>query len=105
MTAISPLPGIATDDTTTPGVQDLVLFTVKMHQNQQAIPAVMPLVGPGTVVLTLQNGIDNGEQLTRTLGQEPVMIGSVYMEGRIKAPGVVTQGGPGRAVFGELGQG
>ena len=98
-------PGTATDDTTTPGVQDLVLFTVKMHQNQQAIPAVAPLVGPGTVVLTLQNGIDNGEQLTRTLGQEPVMIGSVYMEGRIKAPGVVTQGGPGRAVFGELAPG
>ena len=97
--------GAATGDTSTPGVQDLVLFTVKMHQNQQAIPAVMPLMGPGTVVLTLQNGIDNGEQLTRVLGQEPVMIGSVYMEGRIKAPGVVTQGGPGRAVFGELGQG
>ena len=66
---------------------------------------MMPLMGPGTVVLTLQNGIDNGEQLTKVLGQEPVMIGSVYMEGRIKAPGVVTQGGPGRAVFGELGQG
>ena len=94
--------GAATGDTSTPGVQDLVLFTVKMHQNQQAIPAVMPLMGPGTVVLTLQNGIDNGDELTKVLGQEPVMIGSVYMEGRIKAPGVVTQGGPGRAVFGEL---
>ena len=97
--------GAATGDTTTPGVQDLVLFTVKMHQNQQAIPAVMPLMGPGTVVLTLQNGIDNGDELTKVLGQEPVMIGSVYMEGRIKAPGVVTQGGPGRAVFGELAPG
>ena len=95
--------GAATGDTSTPGVQDLVLFTVKMHQNQQAIPALMPLMGPGTVVLTLQNGIDNGDELTKVLGQEPVMIGSVYMEGRIKAPGVVTQGGPGRAVFGETG--
>jgi 2-dehydropantoate 2-reductase len=30
------------------------------------------------------------------------MIGSAYMEGRIKEPGVITQGGPGAAVFGEL---
>ena len=98
-------PGKATDDTTVPGVQDLVLFTVKMHQNQPAIAAMGPLVGPDTVVLTLQNGIDNGDQLVQALGREPVMIGSVYMEGRIKSPGVVTQGGPGRAVFGELSQG
>jgi 2-dehydropantoate 2-reductase len=30
------------------------------------------------------------------------MIGSVYLEGRIKGPGVVTQGGPGAGDFGEL---
>ena len=33
------------------------------------------------------------------------MIGSVYMEGPRQRPGVVTQGGPGTAVFGELDQG
>ena len=51
--------------------------------------------GPDTVVLTLQNGIDNGDQLAQALGTSLVMIGSAYMEGRIKEPGVVTQGGPG----------
>ncbi len=95
-------PGKATDDTAEAGVQDLVLFTVKMYHNQSAVAALAPLVGPGTVVLTLQNGIDNGEQLAAALGREPVMIGSAYMEGRIREPGVVTQGGPGMAVFGEL---
>ena len=94
--------GKATGDPASAGVQDLVLFTVKMYHNGDAIPALGPMVGPHTVVLTLQNGIDNGDQLVQALGRDRVMIGSVYMEGRIKEPGVVTQGGPGMAVFGEL---
>ena len=98
-------PGRALEDTTEAGVQDLVLFTVKMYQNARAIEAVRPITGPETVVLTLQNGIDNGDQLARVLGASPVMIGSAYMEGRIKEPGVVTQGGPGVAGFGEMGPG
>ena len=93
--------GNATADTAAAGFQDLVLFTVKMYHNDQAIAALEPLVGPGTVVLTLQNGIDNGDRLVQALGPGLVMIGSVYMEGRIRSPGIVTQGGPGMAVFGE----
>ena len=95
-------PGRALEDSNEAGVQDLVLFTVKMYHNAQAIDAVVPLVGPDTAVLTLQNGIDNGDQLAQVLGASPVMIGSAYMEGRIKEPGVVSQGGPGIATFGEM---
>ena len=95
-------PGKALENTSEAGVQDLVLFNVKMYQNAAAIEATRPMVGPGTVVLTLQNGIDNGDQLAAALGREPVMIGSAYMEGRIVAPGVVSQAGPGIASFGEM---
>ena len=95
-------PGTGLEETAGAGIQDLVLFTVKMYHNAQAIEVTRPMVGPETVVLTLQNGIDNGDQLAEALGSGPVMIGSAYMEGRVKEPGVVTQGGPGTAVFGEL---
>ena len=94
-------PGRATDQPTEAGVQDLVLFTVKMYHNQEAIDAIAPMVGPDTIILTLQNGIDNGERLVEVYGPERVMIGSAYLEGRISEPGVVTQGGPGAASFGE----
>ena len=94
--------GSALEDTSNAGEQELVLFTVKMYHNSSAIQAVRPLVGPNTVVLTLQNGIDNGQQLAAALGRDRVMIGSAYLEGRIKEPGLVTQGGPGNATFGEL---
>ena len=94
--------GNAVEDTSQVGEQELVLFTVKMYHNEGAIQAVKPLMGPNSLVLTLQNGIDNGEQLVEAFGRDRVLIGSCYMEGRIKEPGVVTQGGPGVAAFGEL---
>ena len=93
--------GNATDDPESAGPQELVLFTVKMYDNDAAIHAIAPLVGPDTIILTLQNGIDNGERLVEVYGPERVMIGSAYLEGRISEPGVVTQGGPGAASFGE----
>ena len=95
-------PGRGVEDSADAGVQDLILFTVKMHHNGGAIASLPPMVGPDTVVLTLQNGIDNGEQLAEALGKKPVMIGSAFMEGRISEPGTVTQGGPGTAGFGEI---
>ena len=95
-------PGRGVADTADAGVQDLILLTVKMHHNAAAIASLPPMVGPDTVALTLQNGIDNGEQLAAVLGPGPVMIGSAFMEGRISEPGVVTQGGPGTASFGEM---
>lgn len=93
--------GKAVEDTAQAGPQDIVLFTVKMYDNAAAIAATRPLLGPETLILTLQNGIDNGEQLIQTFGAAPVLIGSAYMEGRVKEPGVVTQAGPGAASFGE----
>lgn len=92
----------AVQDTATVGPQDLILFTVKMYDNGPAIAALRPLLDAETVLLTLQNGIDNGDQLVAAFGAPRVMIGSVYMEGRVQSPGVVTQGGPGIAAFGEL---
>ena len=95
------VPGQATDQTAEVGHQELVLFTVKMYHNDDAIQAIRPMLGPDSIVLTLQNGIDNGEQLVEAYGPDRVMIGSAYLEGRIAEPGVVTQGGPGAASFGE----
>ena len=95
-------PGRAVEDASELGEQELVLFTVKMYQNGPAIEAIRPMVGSGTVVLTLQNGIDNWQQLADAFGEERVMIGSVYLEGRVVEPGAISQGGPGTCDFGEV---
>ena len=96
----------ATDDTKSVGPVDLVLYTVKMYHNDEAIPAIVPMVGEQTVVLTLQNGIDNGDRLAAALGENHVMIGTAGVQTRIMEPGVVRQLGQfGRIAFGEMSRG
>src|SRR5437016_143890 len=44
------------------GVSELVLIALKTTANDQFAGLLPPLVGPATVVLTLQNGLGNEEQ-------------------------------------------
>ena len=92
----------ATDNPGHVGAVDLVLLTVKTYQNQQAIPAMRPLVGPETTVLCLQNGIDTYQDAVAAFGRERVLPGAAYIEAGIQGPGVVTQtGSVVRIAFGE----
>ena len=93
----------ATDDPGRVGAVDLVLLTVKTYQNQQAIPGMLPLVGPDTTVMCLQNGIDSYQAVVSAVGAQKVLPGATYIEASIQGPGVVRQTGPVvRIAFGEM---
>lgn len=93
----------ATDDPATIGPVDLVLFCVKAYDLDQAAAAIRPLVGPATMVLSVQNGIDNEERLAAVVGEEAVVAAAVYISNQVEAPGVVVQsGGPGHVLVGEV---
>lgn len=93
----------ATHDPKLVGHVDLVIYTVKMYNNDESIPAISPMVGPGTTVLTLQNGIDNGDRLMKAYPGIHVMVGSAFVQARIVEPGLIAQQGQlGRIVFGEM---
>ena len=94
---------IATGDPTTVGVVDLALLTVKTYQNADALAAMTPLVGPETMILALQNGVDSHADAIRAFGDHRVLPGAVYVEASVPEPGVVRQAGDVvRVVFGEL---
>ncbi len=85
------------------GPVDVVLFCVKTYDTESAARQILPNLGNQTVVLTLQNGVDNGEKIGKIVGEEKVMVGAVYIESHISAPGVISQtAGPRKIVFGEL---
>ena len=93
----------ASDDPRRVGPVQLVILTVKTYQNDVAIPAIEPLVGDYTSLLTLQNGVDSYRDLTRSMGRGRVLPGVTYIASQIGAPGVIKhQGAPGRIVFGEI---
>ncbi len=80
---------------------DLILFTVKSYDIAEAIERIRPAVGPGTVILTLLNGVISGDALAAAFGRDCVLDGVVYIESYVKAPGVIAQdGGPRKATFG-----
>jgi 2-dehydropantoate 2-reductase len=93
----------ATDNPNDIGPVDFVLFCVKAYDNAAAAEQIRPLIGPKTVVLSVQNGIDNEEKIGRIVGPEHVVGCVSYVSSTIKSPGVIAQtGGPGTLVFGEM---
>ncbi len=92
----------ATDDPRQAGRFDLVLLTVKTYHNQEAVPAMRPMVGEETTVLCLQNGIDSYEAAAQELGSGRVLPGAAYIDANLEGPGVVRQTGGVEIVFGEL---
>lgn len=96
-------PAQATDDISGIGTVDFVLFAVKLWDVESAGEQIRPLVGPGTAVIPLQNGVDAAERLAAILGAEPVMAGTAFVTGSIVRPGVVRQTGTYQQMtFGEL---
>jgi 2-dehydropantoate 2-reductase len=93
----------ATDDPASIGAVDVVLFCVKLWDVESAGAAIRPIVGPGTAVIPLQNGIDASERLIPILGKDAVMGGVAQISATIAEPGVIRQTGTFmRLVFGEL---
>jgi 2-dehydropantoate 2-reductase len=85
------------------GPVDVVVVAVKAYDNETAYPSIVPLLGPDTVVLTLQNGVDNVDQLAAIVGRERVLGGTTYVATALEAPGLIVQTGVHRSViFGEV---
>lgn len=97
------LPVSATDNPEDIGPVDLVLFCVKSYDTESSASALLPLLGPETVVLSLQNGVDNEEKIQNITGKERVMGGVAYLSSQVIRPGVIRKaGGPRKIVFGEM---
>jgi 2-dehydropantoate 2-reductase len=97
------VPTKATDNPAEIGPVDIVLFCVKLWDVESAGERIKPLIGKGTAVIPLQNGIDSHERLLPIIGPEALMCGVAQISASITAPGVITQVGTFmRMIFGEL---
>ena len=83
-----------TDDPAEIGPVDIVLFAVKLWDTEQAARQALPLIGPQTRVVPLQNGIDGPDQIASILGAEAIAPGSAYIATVLSSPGVVTHTSP-----------
>ena len=72
---------------------ELVVFAVKLPDAEATAQRLAPLVGPHTVVLPLQNGVEAAELLARHVPARSVALGLAYIPTRIAEPGVIEHGG------------
>jgi 2-dehydropantoate 2-reductase len=95
-------PAQATDDSRDLGQTDVVMFAVKTWQIDSATPLLAPLMGPGTAVLTTQNGVEAPHQVADVVGREAVLPGLAKIFAGIEEPGVIRHiGGPASLAFAE----
>ena len=84
------------------GRADIVFFAVKLYDTEGALGMLPPLVGPATVVIPLQNGVDNVAMLTRAVGAPHTAGGTCYVSAVIAEPGVIRHTAMDHLIFGEL---
>jgi 2-dehydropantoate 2-reductase len=83
------------------GAMDLVLVCVKSYGTVQAARLLAPCATPRTIVLSLQNGVENEEIIAREAGLAPLLLAVTYVSSELAAPGLIRLSGDAQIVFGE----
>jgi 2-dehydropantoate 2-reductase len=85
------------------GPVDLVVLAVKLWDTEEAARAIGPMIGPSTMAVSLQNGVDKDEILSRAVGREHVLGGVTHIAAVVGEPGVIVHTGKlQRVTLGEL---
>ena len=94
----------ATDDPRSVGEVDAILLAVKAWQIPEAAERAKPMLGPNTIVVPLENGIDAPEVLAAILGPDHAAGGLCAIVSFIVAPGHIRHAAfDPMIMFGELG--
>ena len=77
------------------GATDLVLLFTKTFHTDGALHGVRQIIGPGTHVLTLQNGLGNDERVANHVARDHVLVGVSTLPADLVGPGKVRSLGEG----------
>jgi 2-dehydropantoate 2-reductase len=84
------------------GPADMVWLSVKLWDMDGAVQSMRPLIGPGTGIISFQNGVQKDDILRAAFGEKAVMGGVAYIATNIDRPGVIKHTGTmQRLIFGE----
>lgn len=86
------------------GKVDIVMFATKLGDTASAAESLEPVIGPDTIVITFQNGVEGPDIIRKALPHAHVVPGVARIASHIPRPGVIEQRGPfARIEFGEPG--
>jgi 2-dehydropantoate 2-reductase len=82
------------------GKPDIILLTVKAYDTNASVPLIASVAGPRTIVVSLQNGLENHFTLANDLNR--VVTGLTSWGATFLAPGKVLLSGRGEIVLGTI---
>lgn len=94
--------GVFTNDLTPFLDAELILFCVKSPDTRATAEQIKSLGNDDSIILTLQNGVDNEEILTDIFGEERVLSAATYISSHIERPGIIKQDGVVKLIIGAL---
>lgn len=75
------------------GFADLVIIFVNTNFTDQITKDALPVIGPDTYVLTVQNGVGNAEIIAKYVPENRVILGTTLAAGVLLGPGHVRDSG------------
>lgn len=79
----------ATDDAGTIGAVDVALLCVKMYDTAETARLLQPALGPDSVVVTMQNGVEAPDIVAEIIGPGRTLGAATYISSTIEAPGII----------------
>ena len=84
------------------GRPDLIIMAVKSYDTEQASRDCQRIVGPDTMVLTVQNGVGNVDMIGDILGRKRILAGTTAFGSTVIGPGKIRATETGSITIGEL---
>ena len=97
---ISVRPAMATTDPKEIGVVDLLIVFVHYQYLEAAVRNALPMIDKNTMVLCLQNGFGNYDEIAKVVPEEQIIIGNTAFGATPVAPGHVKHTGYGSTNMG-----
>lgn len=93
---------IVTSDYSQISNSDLILICVKSYNTTELANTIKPFISDKTVVISVQNGIDNEIRLAEILGSDKILGSVIYVVADCPKPGFVRHISHGSLLLGEL---
>jgi len=81
---------------------DLLIVTVKSYDTESAIDQAKQIIHNKTVVLSLQNGLDNIKAIEHVVDRRQIIVGVTTHGAFFSKPGCIKHTGVGKTILGEL---
>jgi 2-dehydropantoate 2-reductase len=83
-------------------IPELIIITVKSYDTEQAAKKIATAISDKTIILSLQNGLDNIEKITKHISKKQVLAGITSHGSLFIQSGIIKHTGYGKTRIGEL---